>query len=134
VKLGLQDVATAMGDIDAYIAQSTPEQQRFPRIATGIARQLLAVGRPQDALAFLNRATPDGRWRDQHPGHRHAAADGQAGHRCAGAGRRRCAPGATGGGKGSGSGNAAAWATAAAEGLTGLASAAAALGLPATPC
>ena len=40
----------------------------------------------------------------------------------------------TGGGKGSGSGNAAAWATAAAEGLTGLASAAAALGLPATPC
>ena len=63
VKLGLQDVATAMGDIDAYIAQYTPEQQRFPRIATGIARRLLAVGRPEDALAYLTRATPDrSRW------------------------------------------------------------------------
>jgi len=63
VKLGLQDVATAMGDVDAYIAQYTPEQQRFPRIATGIARRLLAVGRPEDALAFLTNATPDrSRW------------------------------------------------------------------------
>jgi hypothetical protein len=63
VKLGLQDVATAMGDIDAFIAQYTPEQQRFPRIATGIARRLLAVGRPEDALAFLIQATPDrSRW------------------------------------------------------------------------
>ena len=63
VKLGLQDVATAMGDIDAYIAQYTPEQQRFPRIATGIARRLLALGRPEDALAYLTRATPDrSRW------------------------------------------------------------------------
>jgi len=59
VKLGLQDVATAMGDVDAFIAQYTLEQQRFPRIATGIARRLLAVGRPEDALAFLTRATPD---------------------------------------------------------------------------
>lgn len=29
VKLDLQDVATAMGDVDAYVAQYTPEQQRF---------------------------------------------------------------------------------------------------------
>lgn len=63
VKLGLQEVATAMGDVDAYIAQYTPEQLRFPRIATGIARRLLAVGRPEDALAFLTRAAPDrSRW------------------------------------------------------------------------
>ncbi len=63
VKLGLQEVATAMGDVDAYIAQYTPEQLRFPGIATGIARRLLAVGRPEDALAFLTRAAPDrSRW------------------------------------------------------------------------
>jgi hypothetical protein len=63
VRLGLRDVATAMGDIDAYIAQTTPEQQRFPRIATGIARRLLAVGRPEDALIALTKATPDrSRW------------------------------------------------------------------------
>jgi hypothetical protein len=63
VKLGLQEVATAMGDIDAYIAQYTPEQQGYPCIASGIARRLLAVGRPEDALAFLIRATPDrSRW------------------------------------------------------------------------
>lgn len=63
VKLGLQEVATAMGDVDAYIAQYTPEQLRFPRIATGIARRLLAVGRPEDALAFLTRVAPDrSRW------------------------------------------------------------------------
>ena len=57
VKLGLQDVTTAMGDIDAYIAQYTPEQQGYPRIAAGIARRLLAVGRPEDALAFLSGRT-----------------------------------------------------------------------------
>ncbi len=63
VKLGLQDVATAMGDVDAFIAQYTPEQQRFPRIATGIARRPLAVGRPEDALIALTKATPDrNRW------------------------------------------------------------------------
>ncbi len=35
-----------------------------------------------------------GRWCDQRHGHRHGAADGRPGHHCAGAGRRRCAPGA----------------------------------------
>ena len=40
VKLGLQDGATALGDVDAYIT-----------------RRLLAVGRPEDALAFLIPAT-----------------------------------------------------------------------------
>lgn len=39
VKLGLQDVTTAMGDIDAYIAQYTPEQQGYPRIAAGIPQR-----------------------------------------------------------------------------------------------
>jgi hypothetical protein len=63
VKLGLQAVAMAMGDVDAYIAWYTPEQQRFPRIATGIARRLLVAMRPEEALAFLTRATPDrSRW------------------------------------------------------------------------
>lgn len=51
VKLGLQAVAEASGDVDGFIAQYTAEQQRFPLIAAEIAGRLLAAGRAEDALA-----------------------------------------------------------------------------------
>ncbi|MBC1261593.1 hypothetical protein FQK07_10025 [Synechococcus sp. BSF8S] len=75
VKLGLQAVAEASGDVDGFIAQYTPEQQRFPRIAAEIAQRLLAAGRAEDALGFLTRATPDrSRWPEMTWEHTHIAA------------------------------------------------------------
>jgi hypothetical protein len=75
VKLGLQAVAEASGDVDGFIAQYTPEQQRFPRIAAEIGLRLLAAGRAEDALAFLTRATPDrSRWPEMTWEHTHIAA------------------------------------------------------------
>lgn len=75
VKLGLRAVAEASGDVDGYIAQYTPEQQRFPRIAAEIAGRLLAAGRAEEALAFLTRATPDrSRWPEMAWEHTHIAA------------------------------------------------------------
>ncbi|MFQ6539438.1 MULTISPECIES: DUF6880 family protein [Aphanothece] len=75
VKLGLQAVAEASGDVDGFIAQYAPEQQRFPRIAAEIAQRLLAAGRAEEALAFLTRATPDrSRWPEMSWEHSHIAA------------------------------------------------------------
>ncbi len=75
VKLGLQAVAVASGDVDGYIAQYTPEQQSFPRLAADIAERLLAAGRAEEALGFLIRATPDrSRWPEMTWEHTHIAA------------------------------------------------------------
>lgn len=75
VKLGLQAVAEASGDVDGFIDQYTPEQQRFPRIAAEIAQRLLAAGRAEDALGFLTRASPDrSRWPEMTWEHAHIAA------------------------------------------------------------
>lgn len=82
VKLGLQAVAEASGDVDGFIAQYTPEQQRFPRIAAEIAQRLLAAGRAEEALAALTRATPDrSRWPEMTWEHTHIAALQALGHR-----------------------------------------------------
>jgi hypothetical protein len=75
VKLGLQAVAEASGDVDGFIAKYTAEQQRFPRIGAEIAGRLLAAGRAEDALGFLTRATPDrSRWPEMTWEHTHIAA------------------------------------------------------------
>jgi len=58
VKEGLQEVAQARGDVDAYIAQFSESERRVPRIAAGIARKLLNAGRPGDALQALEQGTP----------------------------------------------------------------------------
>jgi hypothetical protein len=56
VRTALMDVADAMGDVDAFIAQHEPAARQTPRIAAAIAGRLLAAGRAEDALAFIERA------------------------------------------------------------------------------
>lgn len=75
MKLGLRAVAEVSGDVDGFIDQYTPEQQRFPRIAADIAGRLLAAGRAEEALGFLIRAIPDrSRWPEMTWEHTHIAA------------------------------------------------------------
>ena len=50
VRMVLKDIAAAMGDVDAFIAQYDPKTQKVPKIAAEIATRLLAVGRAEDAL------------------------------------------------------------------------------------
>ena len=49
----LQQVADALGDVDAYIAQYEPETRRVPLIAARIAERLLAAGRVPEAWAAI---------------------------------------------------------------------------------
>jgi hypothetical protein len=56
VRMALKDIADAMGDVDAFIAQYDPATRKVPKIAAEIATRLLAAGRAGDALGFLERA------------------------------------------------------------------------------
>jgi len=56
VRMALKDIADAMGDVDAFIAQYDPATRKVPKIAAEIAARLLAAGRAEDALGFLERA------------------------------------------------------------------------------
>ena len=49
VRLALQEIADAQGDVDAYIAQYEERIRKVPKIAAGIARRLLAAGRVDEA-------------------------------------------------------------------------------------
>lgn len=60
VKSCLQDIATAQGDIDAYIAQYSVRDLKRPRIAATVAQLLLDNARPQDALDVLSAANQSG--------------------------------------------------------------------------
>lgn len=51
----LREVASAHGDVDAYIAAIEPEARSAPGIAVDFARRLLDAGRPAQALAALDR-------------------------------------------------------------------------------
>jgi len=63
VRMALKDIADAMGDVDAFIAQYDPATRKVPKIAAEIAARLLAAGRAEDALGFLERAEfRDGAW------------------------------------------------------------------------
>jgi len=63
VRMALKDIADAMGDVDAFIAQYEPATRKVPKIAAEIAARLLAAGRADDALGFIERAEVDkGRW------------------------------------------------------------------------
>lgn len=70
VRLALQDIADAQGDVDAYIAQHDERARKAPRVAAGLAQRLLAADRAEDALAMLDavdhRRTgwPDFDWED----------------------------------------------------------------------
>jgi hypothetical protein len=56
VRMALKDLADAMGDVDAFIAQYDPATRKVPKIAAEIAKRLLAAGRAGDALGFIERA------------------------------------------------------------------------------
>jgi hypothetical protein len=63
VGMALKDIADAMGDVDAFIAQYDPKTRKVPKIAAEIAARLLVAGRADDALGFIERAEVDnGRW------------------------------------------------------------------------
>ncbi|MDP3960186.1 MAG: hypothetical protein Q8Q26_09045 [Pseudorhodobacter sp.] len=63
VRMALKDIADAMGDVDAFIAQYEPATRKVPKIAAEIAARLLAAGRAEDALGFIDRAEVDkSRW------------------------------------------------------------------------
>lgn len=58
IRLALQDIADAQGDVDGFIAQVDDKAQKAPSIAADIARRLLAAGRAAEALARLEAAAP----------------------------------------------------------------------------
>jgi hypothetical protein len=63
VGMALKDIADAMGDADAFIAQYDPATRKVPMISAKIAARLLAAGRAGDALGFIERAEVDkSRW------------------------------------------------------------------------
>ena len=53
LRMALKDIADAMGDVDAFIAQYDPATRKVPKIAAEIANRLHAAGRAGDALGFL---------------------------------------------------------------------------------
>lgn len=62
VRLALQEIADAQGDVDAFIAQYDERARKMPNIAAEIARRLLAVNRAKDALEAIE-AAERGRYR-----------------------------------------------------------------------
>jgi len=56
VRMALQNIADAQGDVDGFIAQYEPATRRVPKIAAEIAQRLLDAGRAEDALGFVERA------------------------------------------------------------------------------
>ena len=59
VRMALTDIADAMGDVDAFIAQYDPATRKVPKIAAEVAARLLVAGRAEDALGFIERAEVD---------------------------------------------------------------------------
>lgn len=66
VQRALQAIADASGDVDAFIAQYEPEEQTLPEVAADIAIRLLADGRAEEALTFIENADPDDDFRIPH--------------------------------------------------------------------
>jgi tetratricopeptide (TPR) repeat protein len=58
IRIALQEIATAQGDVDGYIAQYDENARKGPIIAAGIARRLLAAGRAEEALRIVEQADP----------------------------------------------------------------------------
>lgn len=56
VRLALQEIADAQGDVDAYIAQQPKNTRQSPMIAADMANRLLSAGRAEEALTALDKA------------------------------------------------------------------------------
>ena len=66
VRIAMLDIADALGDAEAYLAEyrnHDPEALTVPVIAAQVADRLTAAGRAADALTLLQRADPDLRQR-----------------------------------------------------------------------
>ena len=59
IRYALQQVADALGDVDAYIAQVEPGSRKVPMVAASIARRLLLAGRPGEAWDAIEAVSPD---------------------------------------------------------------------------
>ncbi len=68
VRLILQAVADAQGDVDAFIAQHDEEARKVPVFAARIGRRLLAAGRAEEALEAIDAGArgdqPDPVWHE----------------------------------------------------------------------
>jgi hypothetical protein len=61
VRIGLQEIADAQGDVDSYIAQQPEKTHGAPMVAADIANRLVAAGRAEEALAALDKVETKGR-------------------------------------------------------------------------
>lgn len=73
VSLAMKDIADAEGDVDSFIGQYDEKTRKVPKIAAEIGKRLLAAGRAEEALAFIDAAEhrksdswdwPDFEWED----------------------------------------------------------------------
>ena len=70
VRLALQEIADAQGDVDAFVAQYEEPVRKAPKIAAEIARRRLAAHRLDEALQTLEETEhrrggwPDFEWED----------------------------------------------------------------------
>ena len=56
VRMALEQIADAQGDVDAFIAQQDKRARKTPMVAAAIGRRLLDAGRPQEALSAIDSA------------------------------------------------------------------------------
>ena len=61
IKLALQEIADAQGDVDAFIAQKIDTASTVPTVATEVAGRLLAAGRVEEAWAAIDAIDEDRR-------------------------------------------------------------------------
>jgi hypothetical protein len=59
VRIALEAIADAQGDVDAFIAQQSDKARGVPSVAVEIARRLLAASRIEDAWAAINAVDQD---------------------------------------------------------------------------
>lgn len=70
IRMALQEIADAQGDVDAFIDQYDDQTRKVPRIAAEIALRLLRAGRPQEAWQAVEAAKhrrsgwPEFEWED----------------------------------------------------------------------
>lgn len=60
VRIALQEIADAQGDVDAYIAQQPETTRKTPMVAAAIAGRLLTAGRAEEALEALDEVDARG--------------------------------------------------------------------------
>ncbi|MGR9241360.1 DUF6880 family protein [Rhizobium leguminosarum] len=60
VRIALQEIADAQGDVDDYIAQQPEKTRKMPMIAADIATRLVSAGRAKEAIEVLNEVDATG--------------------------------------------------------------------------